>query len=378
MEKTLVLYISIDSSLGGSTASLLNLLNAVRDKVYPIVLFPEEGVGQACFVERGVECYIYPFFRLNEFRKNRLIDVWSHPWRWHYIKKWRNERGCARFVKKVLNGRKVDVVHSNSSPNDIGVLLARVLRAKHVWHIREFCDLHFNYDIYKGLPHLRNLINNADGRIAISTAIKTHWQMPDNNTWVIKDAIRKRNEACYIQTKEKYLLFSSYIMTDNKGTRFAIVAFALSGVAKKGYRLKLMGNCAEKYKQVLIQTAIENGILDAIEFVECQEDVKPYFTHATAFLMTSDYEGLGRVTAEAMFYGCPVIARATGGTMDIVKDGATGYLFNTVEECSRLIQKVCVENQTGIVLRAQKFAVENLSEEVYGPKVMEVYNSVMS
>ena len=61
--------------------------------------------------------------------------------------------------------------------------------------------------------------------------------------------------------------------------------------------------------------------------------------------MTSEFEALGRVTAEAMFYGCPVIAHATGGTLDLVKDGETGYLYNTIDECAELIRKVCPENQ---------------------------------
>ena len=54
MPKIKVLYIAIDSSMGGSTASLLNLIESVRDEVYPIVLFPEEGVGQSCFMERVI------------------------------------------------------------------------------------------------------------------------------------------------------------------------------------------------------------------------------------------------------------------------------------------------------------------------------------
>ena len=377
MRKITVLYISIDSSLGGSTASLLNLIDSVKDEVIPIVLFPEEGVGQAYCVEKGMESYMYPFVKLFNFKKNRLIDVWKHPWRWHYIKKWRNERGCVSFVKDVLKDRHVDIVHSNTSPNDIGVLLARALRAKHVWHVREFVDADFHFGIYRGIPRLRKLINQADARIAISSAIKKHWEMPEMNTWVINNAVRKKADAYYCPCKEHYLLFSSYYLTEGKGTRVAIEAFAKSGIAEKGFRLVLMGNCKDEFKTSLQGTAYAFGIEGSLEFVPCQTDVKPWFSHATAFLMASDCEGLGRVTAEAMFYGCPVIARATGGTLDLVKDGVTGYLFDTIEECARLIQTVCSENQEKIILQAQEFAVNNLSQEIYGPKVMEVYNSVV-
>ena len=377
MGKITVLYIAIDSSRGGSTASLLNLIDSVKDGVYPIVLFPGEGVGQAYCVENGIESYVYPFVKLYNFKKNRLIDVWKHPWRWHYIKKWRNEKGCVHFVMDVLKGRQVDVVHTNTSPNDIGVRLAKAFGAKHVWHVREFVDLHFHFDIYGGIPRLRKLVNQADARIAISSAIKKHWEMPEKNTWVINNAVRKQADACYCSCKDPCVLFSSYNLTEEKGTRIAIEAFAKSGVAEKGFRLVLMGNCKEEFKTSLQGTACAFGIEDDVEFVPCQKDVKPWFSHATAFLMASECEGLGRVTAEAMFYGCPVIARATGGTLDLVKDGVTGYLFDTIEECARLIQTVCTENQEKIILQAQEFAVNHLSQEVYGPKIMEVYRSVL-
>ena len=372
------MYLCIDSSLGGSTASLYNLIDSLRGSINPIVLFREKGVGYDYYVSHGIECHTYPFVRLYELRKNNILEVWKHPWRWHYIKKLRFDYGCYKYVKNILAGRNVDIVHTNTSPNDIGVFLARKLHAKHIWHVREFCDLDFHFDIYGGLPRLRQLINGADARIAISTAIRDHWQMKNENTWVVHNAIRKRDDACYIQHKEKYLLLSSYYLTESKGARFAIIAFALSGMKEYGYHLKLMGNCSADYKQILLMTAKEYNVSNAIEFVECQKDVKPYFSHATAYLMASDYEALGRVTAEAMFYGCPVIAHATGGTLDLVKNGETGYLYNTIEECADLIKKVCSENQEYIILNAQQFAINNLSQEVYGPKIMEVYNAVMN
>lgn len=376
--KLQVLYICIDPTLGGSTQSLLDLIRSIRDNVNPIVLVPQYGLAYEAFVKEGIECYVYPFLKLYELKRNRLVDNITHPWRWHIIKKIRFDYGCVQFVKKILNGRKVNIIHSNTSPNDVGVLLAKKLKTKHIWHVREFCDLHFHFDIYRGIPRLRDLINRANARIAISSAIAQHWQMPINNTWVINDACRRINDACYVPNKEKYLLFSSYNLTEAKGTRFAINAFWKSSVYNEGYILKLMGNCTEEYKQSLLTTIDELKITDFVEFVPCQVDVKPYFMHATAYLMTSECEGLGRVTAEAMFYGCLVIAHASGGTLDMVIDGKTGYLFNNIDACANLIQKVCSNDNEQIILQAQQFAITNFSQEVYGPKIMEVYKTVLN
>ena len=376
--KIRVLYICVDASLGGSTSSLYNMIDGLRDVVEPIVLFPVKGIGYDYFVAHNIESYIYPFVRLHEYKANKLRRVWRCPWKWHYINKSMDDWGCLWYVRKILSGRKVDIVHSNTSPNDIGVLLSKKLRAKHVWHVREFLDLHFHWEIYGGIPRLRKLINNADARIAISTAIKNHWQMLDDKTWVINNAVRKQSEACYIPEKEKYLLFSSYYLSEAKGARVAIIAFAKSGMAQQGYRLMLMGNCEEKYYISLMGTIREYHIEGAVDFVPCQKDVKPYFSNATAYIMSSEFEGLGRVTGEAMFFGSPVIAHATGGTLDLVKDGETGYLYNTEDECAQRIRKVCTENQEPLILRAQEFAINNLSQEVYGPKIMEVYNKILN
>lgn len=376
-DKLSILYLCSDSSLGGSTQSLFNLINSVKEHIVPIVLVTQNGPAYNFFIKEGIECYVYPFLKLYELKKLSFMEFIQHPWRWRIIKKVRFDYGCRNFVRKTFNGRNVDIIHSNTSPIDIGVLLAKKLRAKHVWHIREFCDLDFNFNIYKGIPHLRKLINSADARIAISTAIKNHWQLKDDKTWVINDAIRSVNDVCCVKKKEKYLLFCSYYLTEAKGTRNAIIAFAKSGVAKDGYVLKLIGNCFDEYKTSLLETIEQLNIQESVEFIPCQKDIKPYFSVATAYIMSSVSEGLGRVTAEAMFYGCPVIARASGGTLDFIHNKVTGYLFNDETECAQLIKQVCFEDQTTIIQQAQEYAIKNLSEEVYGEKIMDVYNSAL-
>ena len=374
--KLTVLYICPDETLGGSTRSLLNMIQAMKDTVSPIVLFCSEGVASTEFKRNGIETLIHPYIKLYE--KRSWKDVLTHPWRLLLVRVFRHDLACVKYVRRYLSGRKIDIVHSNYSPVYIGDLLSKILHAKHVWHVREFIDLDFHYQVYGGLNLLRHKVNHADARVAITSAIRDYWHMPSESTWVIPNAIRSLKDVVYEKNKDKYLLFSAYSMTEAKGTRKAIIAFAKSGMYKNGFILRLMGNCLDEYKQSLIQTIRELGVEYCVEFVPCQSDIKPYFVHAKAYLMTSDFEALGRVTGEAMYYGCPVIAHATGGTLDLVQHGKTGYLYNEIDECAELIKVVCTTDQEEIILRAQQFAIENLSQEVYGPKIMEVYNNVLN
>lgn len=52
------------------------------------------------------------------------------------------------------------------------------------------------------------------------------------------------------------------------------------------------------------------------------------FASADVFFMPSRTETLGLVLLEAMAAGCPVVAAAAGGILDIVQDGVTGHLYD--------------------------------------------------
>ena len=372
-----VLYVCIDSTLGGSTLSLYSLIESVRESVQPIVIFPQKGIAYDFFVSHGIECYIYPFVALYRFSKNKLIDVWSCPWRWHPIKKMRLDFGCCVFLKKSLKGRKIDIIHTNTSPNDVGVFLSKFFGAKHVWHVRECLTDHAQYEIYGGQERLIRKINHADARIAISSYIRDRWRMVKENTFLILDAVCSSDDAVCLLPKEKYVLFTSYNLTEAKGTRTAIKAFGLSQLSNDGFRLVLMGNCGKDYSLSLIATAEEYQCGQSIVFLPCQNNVKSVFEKASALIMASKYEGFGRVTAESMFYGCPVIAHASGGTLDIVQNGKTGFLFDEIDDCAALLREVCLSDQKDIIHQAQKYAIDNLSTDMYGSRILEVYHSIL-
>src|SRR6185436_18379034 len=68
------------------------------------------------------------------------------------------------------------------------------------------------------------------------------------------------------------------------------------------------------------------------------------------FLLTSRYEGFGNVLIEAMACGVPVIATASSGTRDIVRDGIDGRLVDVHSPHS--IAAAVVEVLTSHPLRA--------------------------
>ena len=375
-----VLYICPDATLGGSTQSLLDLIESVKDSVKPIVLFLREDSAYEVFCKRGIECLVYPYVRLHYFiQSNTWWQLLLRPYRLRLVKLLRSDYSCVKHVKKYLGTRHVDIVHSNYSSILIGQELSSALHARHVWHIREFLEhgVHVENRPFGGYTLLRFMINRADARIVISHPAQAHWKFRERNTWIIPDAVAKASDCCYYSDKKQYILFCSYHITRAKGAIVTVNAFGKSGLFKEGIRLVYMGNCKDEIRSEILSIAKNYECEDAVDFIPCQDDVKPYFSYAKAFVMASTNEGLGRVTAESMFYGCPVIAMDSGGTKDLITDRSTGYLFHSEEECAVLLREVCHTPQETLILQAQRFAVDSMSVEVYGPRILEVYDTVL-
>lgn len=100
---------------------------------------------------------------------------------------------------------------------------------------------------------------------------------------------------------------------------------------------------------------------------------------ASAFLMCSLYEAMGRVTVETLFYGCPVLGHNTGRTKEIITDGVNGYLYDTIDEAVLKLRRIAVENLKNkeMINNGMELAKTSFSKVFYGNKVLDIYNHVI-
>jgi len=376
-----VLYIEPNfwgkDDFGGDGRSLLDTIHSVKGDVEPSVLFATKGNMYNMFVSDGINCYLHPFNSVMAGKRS-WKHLLFHPWRTRFGKWFHYELPCIVYALRIIRREQIDLIHTNNCLSTLGWTLQRFFKVKHVWHIRENGDSSYlGRPIVGGRKRIEKYVNQADARIFSSRNCLDNWNPVKKNSYAILDAVRSIDDCCYIKSKQPYFLFCSHWISEAKGAFVATRAFCLSGLAKEGVHLKMVGRVSNRMNQLILSMAGESGCEDSIEFVTLQDDVKPFFANALAFVQPSVNEGMGRTTAEAMFFGCPVIARGSGGTLDLIKNGETGWLFNTDEECAELMRKVYYTDQEQIIIQAQEFAKENLSIENYREKLLTVYNTVL-
>lgn len=377
-----ILYITFAyKNLDGATYSLMDLIESVHEEVHPIVMVRAKGCVYDYFTNRNVECIVCDYkedlvgqpVKIHQYIKYAVKFI---PNRFGYYSK---NRKCLLTLSRILKGRRIDIVHINNTVVSVGYDIAKNLNSKFVWHLRGFMDLDFGCMPLRGWRKYTKSLNDADAVIGITKSVLEHYfPLGAKNTYVISDAVRSKHDTCFVLPKDNYFLFVAGYLTDKKGTDFAIAAFARTGLALKGYKLIIIGQAHPKYMLRLNKIIADAGISESVDFLGRNDHVKEYMSRATAFMMCSENEGLGRVSIEAMFYGCLVIGRNSGGTKDFVFDCETGLLFNDIDGCAAAMQKAARSDHQSIIKNAQQFAQENFAIEDYGVKILEVYDKVLN
>ena len=91
-------------------------------------------------------------------------------------------------------------------------------------------------------------------------------------------------------------------------------------------RLVILGEGPER--DALQELATELGVAEDVDLAGFVDDALPYLSAASAFALTSEWEGLPAVLIEALFCGCPVVSTdCPTGPDEILEGGKHGRLI---------------------------------------------------
>jgi glycosyltransferase involved in cell wall biosynthesis len=162
-----------------------------------------------------------------------------------------------------------------------------------------------------------------------------------------------------------YLAFAGRINAE-KGP-----AFAVDVARRSGRRLRVAAKVdpfdVEYFEQEIEPLFADNDVDFLGELHEC--DKPAFFAGASATLFPSDWpEPFGLVMIESMAAGTPVVALRRGSVPEIIKDGVTGFVCETVDDMVDAVHRVESIDPADCRQHAAKFsgaAMSSRYEAVY-------------
>ena len=318
-----VLWVSHSSQIGGAELCLLEGTTAVRDLgAEVVVVVPDSGPLGDRVRATGAEVLTVPYLR------------WAHPQPSVLGRAFRlaTQARSAWRLRSVIDEVRPDVVVTNTVTVPAAALAARLAGVPHVWYIHEYGDVDHRLTFDYGVGSSLRVVDALSDRVIVnSTAVGQHFSrfLVRTEVDLVHYAVPPRGASG--EAGPTFDGGFSVVLVGRKqpGKRQEDAVRALGLLRARGVdaALTLVGSADPAYEAYLRGLAADGGLAAHVQFVDYVDDPSPYVTGADVALMCSVNEAFGRVTVEAMKLGVPVVGAASGGTLDIVRDGETGLLY---------------------------------------------------
>lgn len=385
-----VLYIAVGSEFGGAARSMLEMVSTIK-KMYPeidpVVLCCHKHGHIDEYKKNGIEAYptlhrAFCFGREDEFIPFVIKYI---P---RYILYVVFDIYAFLYIKKNLDIQKIDIIHSNATRNDIGLVLSKKYKIPHVLHLREFGRKGLDYDVKYYRPNAIQYINQRVTRfIAITEIVKKHWVKEGIDEEKIDvvynginnlDIIKKSNYD--VDDKVKFV-FTGYIR-ESKGQMQLLKALTcLKPNILRQISVDFIGTGVKSYMQKLMDFTVTNGLSDNVTFLGKREDVHQILHNYDIGLVCSRAEAFGRITPEYMLAGLCVLASNTGGNKELIENNQSGILYK-YGDIYDLTEKITMLTEDGslrkkMALQGYDRACERFLTEINAANVVNVYKKVL-
>jgi glycosyltransferase involved in cell wall biosynthesis len=325
-----VLFVSPSASLaGGASRSLVELLEALVDdeRLEVVLAVPERGPLSERAEATGIRVTLAPraTWLSRAFRGTSPEDLLRRGrFAAHIVR-------VSSTLRHIIDAVGADVVVTNTIDGPAAALAARRARRPHVWWVREFGESDSRKRFLLGERATFRVVGCTSQRVvAVSTAVAEHVRgfVDPARVVVIRPAIPVTPGPAVVAPRPgeplRLLLLGRVVPAKGHDVALDAVRGALDrGVA---VQLRVVGDADAAFLEQLERRRATLGLDDVVEFVPWSP-LLAELDAAHVVLMCSTREAFGRVTAEALGRGRPVIGARSGGTMDMVRDGVNGLLF---------------------------------------------------
>jgi glycosyltransferase involved in cell wall biosynthesis len=265
---------------------------------------------------------------------------------------------------------KPDIIYSNSSIENMGWIVSKFLKVRHITHVREFGDLDYSFIPLYGKRFKIWSLNESAGLIFNSNVVQEH-VLPNHLQKTICRTIYNGIESIDLNNKD----------IDKNSINIGIVGYIhkekcqleavhyMKDLLRKynSIFLSIYGDGEKKYIESIKKYALENNIQKRIFFTGYISDTNSIYKSIDILLNFSKHEAFGRVTIEAMREGIPVLGYNNAGTAELIVDNVDGFLFNTKKDFTSKFEKLINDKKTYnlISCNSRKKVKELFSDEKY-------------
>jgi len=379
-----------------------------------VVLCPKKGDFTDALERENVEYLVAPF-------TNWVYTKVSPNYYLFPLRILQNYFVLPRLSKQVA-AINPDIIYTNSSVTAVGAYLAHRLGKKHIWHIREFVREHYKTNYVFGQKNFVKWMNRSAAVVSISQAL-LDGVLPDvtvpkylvYNGVMSEEDMKKLNASpppfpppkgyihSHLSPASKGSIHSQEVFGEAKNLPLrrglgggktptftflnvglihpmkqqmqALKAFHLLSQKHDNIRLIFVGKGRRIYTKKIRHFCKKNSLENKVEILGYVPNPSEIYAQSDALLMCSLYEGMGRVTAEAMAYGLPVIGLKSGATPELVRHSENGLIYegderDLMSQMEYLLLHQDEARQMGA--RGREMALSTFTTEKYVKAIWEV------
>lgn len=374
---------------GGANRSLMMVIEKLINNynVEIEVLLPsKKGEFNKKLDEIGVKWYyILPYFGVMSSIRNDGKDIlrYGKVYIGYLI-----EHILSIIASKKMKNNNYDLVYTNTRLPVVGAKIAKRLHIPHVIHVREFGAEKPLWGFWK----YEDIYKMSSSVICISNALKDRFSeyVPTDKLVTIHNGIDSpMNLKCDFEknNKKNFDLILTGRLVPDKGQDDAILA--VNKLVKKGYNdiiLHIVGSSPKRthiswYEDKIKKMVVENNLQDNVIFHGEVKDMVTIRENMNVELMCAIRETFGRVTIEGMRSGLAIIGSNTGGTLEIIKDGYNGILYEqgSFDDLADKIELLYNDRKylAKIACEGYNFSQVNFTPDENVKKIYEVFKKLI-
>lgn len=288
-------------------------------------------------------------------------------------------------LKKVLKEGEFDLIHIHLwNP---GSCRYAFFAAKH-YDIKIVTTEHDPFEL-TGVKKLikKNCIEKTAHTIAVSSPnfrlLDQFFKIPEKQLTVVHNGIEmdrfldNKNKAKLPVQDGDIVVTCIAELHPRKGHKYLLEAFRKLEIESPKIKLILIGTGPSE-----IELKKKYSDLQNVKFLGWRNDIPEILNSSDMFILPSLKEAFGLVLLEAMSAKVICIASNNGGTVDIIRDGKTGYLIPP-SNSSKIIETIFTilrnpDQKKDIEEAALKRAEEHFTVERMTDNTIEVYNKVLN